>query len=70
MKIERVSVGLKPYDRIAVQERWSKGECPCVVATVSFGMGVDKAGVRAVAHWGFAQNVAAYYQVTIPYLLY
>ncbi|XP_075974744.1 ATP-dependent DNA helicase Q5-like [Anticarsia gemmatalis] len=54
--------GLKSADRISVQERWSHGECPCVCATVSFGMGVDKASVRAVAHWGIAQNVAAYYQ--------
>ncbi|XP_068632570.1 ATP-dependent DNA helicase Q5-like isoform X2 [Battus philenor] len=54
--------GLKSSERISVQEQWSGGECPCVCATVSFGMGVDKATVRAVAHWGLAQNVAAYYQ--------
>lgn len=54
--------GMKASERVAVQESWSHGECPCVCATVSFGMGVDKATVRAVAHWGIAQNVAAYYQ--------
>ncbi|CAH0406945.1 unnamed protein product [Chilo suppressalis] len=54
--------GMKSSDRIAVQEQWSRGECTCICATVSFGMGVDKASVRAVAHWGLAQNVAAYYQ--------
>ncbi|CAH0702433.1 unnamed protein product [Spodoptera exigua] len=54
--------GMKSAERISVQERWSQGEVPCVCATVSFGMGVDKASVRAVAHWGIAQNVAAYYQ--------
>ncbi|XP_028174409.1 ATP-dependent DNA helicase Q5-like [Ostrinia furnacalis] len=54
--------GMKSSDRIAVQEQWSGGECACICATVSFGMGVDKASVRAVAHWGLAQNVAAYYQ--------
>ncbi|XP_037975370.2 ATP-dependent DNA helicase Q5 [Plutella xylostella] len=54
--------GLKQSERVSVQERWSGGEVPAVVATVSFGMGVDKAGVRAVAHWGVAHNVAAYYQ--------
>ncbi|XP_047989797.1 ATP-dependent DNA helicase Q5-like [Leguminivora glycinivorella] len=54
--------GMKSADRVTVQERWSRGEVPCVCATVSFGMGVDKATVRAVAHWGLAQNVAAYYQ--------
>lgn len=54
--------GLKQSERISIQERWSSGECICVCATVSFGMGVDKATVRVVAHWGVAQNVAAYYQ--------
>ncbi|XP_041988091.1 ATP-dependent DNA helicase Q5-like [Aricia agestis] len=54
--------GLKTGDRISVQEQWSKGDCPCVCATISFGMGVDKASVRAVVHWGLPQNVAAYYQ--------
>ncbi|XP_045768785.1 serine-rich adhesin for platelets-like isoform X2 [Maniola jurtina] len=54
--------GLKAADRVSVQEQWSNGECGCVCATVSFGMGVDKATVRAVVHWGLSQNVAAYYQ--------
>ncbi|XP_050346962.1 ATP-dependent DNA helicase Q5-like isoform X1 [Nymphalis io] len=54
--------GLKTSERISVQEQWSNGECPCVCATVSFGMGVDKATVRVVVHWGLPQNVAAYYQ--------
>ncbi|KAM3964263.1 recQ5 helicase [Aphomia sociella] len=54
--------GMKTSERISVQEQWSYGEYPCVCATISFGMGVDKASVRAVAHWGLAQNVAAYYQ--------
>ncbi|XP_052756214.1 ATP-dependent DNA helicase Q5-like isoform X2 [Galleria mellonella] len=54
--------GMKSSDRISVQEQWSRGEYACVCATISFGMGVDKASVRAVAHWGIAQNVAAYYQ--------
>ncbi|CAG9578744.1 unnamed protein product [Danaus chrysippus] len=54
--------GLKSSERVSVQDRWSNGEVPCVSATVSFGMGVDKASVRAVVHWGLPQNVAAYYQ--------
>ncbi|XP_038214428.1 ATP-dependent DNA helicase Q5 [Zerene cesonia] len=54
--------GLKGSERVSVQEQWFNGEFPCVCATVSFGMGVDKATVRAVVHWGLPQNVAAYYQ--------
>ncbi|XP_077296095.1 recQ5 helicase isoform X2 [Arctopsyche grandis] len=54
--------GLKTSERISVQNKWMQGECPCISATVSFGMGVDKATVRTVVHWGVPQNVAAYYQ--------
>ncbi|CAG0883317.1 unnamed protein product [Cyprideis torosa] len=40
--------GLKPKERSEVQEKWMKGEVPVVTATISFGMGVDKASVRFV----------------------
>lgn len=58
-----ISTGLKTSERIAVQNKWMQGECPCISATVSFGMGVDKATVRAVVHWGVPKDIAAYYQV-------
>uniref|UniRef100_A0A1A9X323 ATP-dependent DNA helicase Q5 n=1 Tax=Glossina brevipalpis TaxID=37001 RepID=A0A1A9X323_9MUSC len=54
--------GLKASERIEVQEKWMRGEYPIIVATNSFGMGVDKASVRFVIHWDVPQNVAAYYQ--------
>lgn len=54
--------GLKSKERIQVQEDWMSGKCPVISATVSFGMGVDKASVRFVIHWDVPQNVAAYYQ--------
>uniref|UniRef100_A0A1A9URV8 ATP-dependent DNA helicase Q5 n=1 Tax=Glossina austeni TaxID=7395 RepID=A0A1A9URV8_GLOAU len=54
--------GLKASERIEVQEKWMRGEYPIIVATNSFGMGVDKASVRFVIHWDVPQNVAAYSQ--------
>ncbi|GBP44640.1 ATP-dependent DNA helicase Q5 [Eumeta japonica] len=54
--------GLSGSERSQIQEQWASGIVRCVCATISFGMGVDKATVRAVAHWGFVANVAAYYQ--------
>ncbi|CAH8522803.1 unnamed protein product [Heterobilharzia americana] len=41
---------------------WSSGSFPIVVATISFGMGVDKANVRFVLHWTLPKSLAAYYQ--------
>ena len=57
--------GLKDRDRNEVQEQWMDGKVPVITATVSFGMGVDKASVRFVAHWSVPQSVAAYYQVLL-----
>ncbi|XP_073843393.1 recQ5 helicase [Musca autumnalis] len=54
--------GLKGSERVEAQEKWMSGECAIIVATNSFGMGVDKPSVRFVIHWDVPQNVAAYYQ--------
>lgn len=46
----RISVpsfsGLKASDRTLVQNEWMEEKVPVIVATISFGMGVDKANVR------------------------
>ncbi len=49
-------------DRAAVQERFMRGETRVLVATIAFGMGVDKADVRAIIHVNLPQSVEAYYQ--------
>lgn len=54
--------GLNATDRKQVQEEWMAGKYQVICATVSFGMGVDKATVRFVVHWDLPQSVAAYYQ--------
>ncbi|KAL8598755.1 hypothetical protein ACOMHN_033319 [Nucella lapillus] len=53
---------LKAAERTEVQEDWMAGRTPVIAATVSFGMGVDKANVRFVAHWTLPKSMAAYYQ--------
>uniref|UniRef100_F1KST6 ATP-dependent DNA helicase n=1 Tax=Ascaris suum TaxID=6253 RepID=F1KST6_ASCSU len=54
--------GLSNKVRDSVQEKWMKNEIPVLAATISFGMGIDKADVRVVVHWTASQNLAAYYQ--------
>ncbi|XP_036946204.1 ATP-dependent DNA helicase Q5 [Acanthopagrus latus] len=54
--------GLKGGDRTEVQNEWMQGKVLVIVATISFGMGVDKANVRFVAHWNLAKSLASYYQ--------
>ncbi|XP_010595257.1 ATP-dependent DNA helicase Q5 isoform X2 [Loxodonta africana] len=54
--------GLKAPDRMLVQSEWMEEKVPVIVATISFGMGVDKANVRFVAHWNIAKSMAGYYQ--------
>ena len=55
--------GLKNSERDEIQEDWMQGRVKMIVATISFGMGVDKATVRLVAHWNLPKSMAAYYQV-------
>ncbi|XP_059128110.1 ATP-dependent DNA helicase Q5 [Peromyscus eremicus] len=54
--------GLKASDRTQVQNEWMEEKVSVIVATISFGMGVDKANVRFVAHWNIAKSMAGYYQ--------
>jgi ATP-dependent DNA helicase RecQ len=54
--------GLSPERRRAAQEAFMSGEAEVVVATNAFGMGVDKADVRTVAHWALPTSLESYYQ--------
>jgi ATP-dependent DNA helicase RecQ len=54
--------GLDPQTRERVQRAFLGGKLDCVVATVAFGMGVDKADVRTVVHVALPGSVEAYYQ--------
>jgi len=54
--------GLEPATRERVARAFSTGELDVVVATVAFGMGVDKADVRTVIHVALPSTVEAFYQ--------
>ncbi|HYB22357.1 MAG TPA: ATP-dependent DNA helicase RecQ [Solirubrobacteraceae bacterium] len=54
--------GMGPDARRESQAAFMAGEADVVVATNAFGMGVDKANVRTVAHWALPTSLEAYYQ--------
>ncbi len=54
--------GMTPEKRRKSQEAFMDGRAEVVVATNAFGMGVDKADVRTVAHWALPTSLEAYYQ--------
>jgi RecQ family ATP-dependent DNA helicase len=54
--------GMAPAARAEAQRAFMDGEADVVVATNAFGMGVDKADVRTVAHWALPTSLEAYYQ--------
>jgi ATP-dependent DNA helicase RecQ len=56
--------GLPTETRARHQERFLRDEGVIVVATVAFGMGIDKPNVRFVAHLDAPKNLEAYYQET------
>jgi len=54
--------GLSDETRAANQERFLRGEAKVMVATVAFGMGIDKADVRFVIHYDLPKGPEQYYQ--------
>ncbi|MGH6760805.1 MAG: DNA helicase RecQ [Phyllobacterium sp.] len=56
--------GMEKTARAANQERFQRDEAVIMVATIAFGMGIDKPDVRFVAHIDLPGSIEAYYQET------
>src|SRR3954454_19507002 len=54
--------GMAAEERVAVQEWWAGSAAGIVVATIAFGMGIDKADVRYVYHYNLPKSLESYSQ--------
>ncbi|MCX5674300.1 MAG: RecQ family ATP-dependent DNA helicase [Planctomycetota bacterium] len=54
--------GMEPEERTRAQEKFLQGRARVAVATLAFGMGIDKCDIRFVLHYHYPGSVEQYYQ--------
>ncbi len=62
LRAQAYHAGLGSDERAATQEAFMRGECEVIVATIAFGMGIDKADIRSVIHFNLPKTLENYQQ--------
>ncbi|MBY8960439.1 RecQ family ATP-dependent DNA helicase [Pseudomonas sp. MIS38] len=62
IQAEAYHAGLPNDQREAIQKRFMAGQSNCIVATIAFGMGIDKSDIRNVVHFDLPKSIENYSQ--------